>query len=186
VIGSARPSVDIETALDDDEWLELYHESLRTSAFWPRTAATALACTAAVGAAVRAAPLLGAPASGPIGDTATWRLGSVTVTLGMFVVYVAGYVWLAPRLCCRRLTDRARTARWRISAERLWADVAGSSVNLTWQDVDQVRVTRRLVAFQLADGRGLLALPRRSATELGETLILDWATHGDTPITHRS
>lgn len=168
--GPARPTLDVDGTLDDDEWLELYRESLRAGSFWPRLAAVAGALVIAIGVT----PLVGAPPS--------WTFGGVAAAVGMSASYATGYVWLGPRLRRRRLIPDDRTARWRISAERLHADTAGQELDLAWCDVDRVRVTRRLVTFELTGGRGLVALPRRTATELGEALILGWAAGENTPV----
>jgi hypothetical protein len=112
----------------------------------------------------------------------SWIAGGVAVTVGMLGTYTLGYVWIGPRRRCRRLGAAERTARWRISGDHLRTDAGGTLLDLGWRDVDRVRVTRRLVTFELTGGRGLLALPRRAATELGESLILRWAQDGDTPV----
>jgi len=171
VAGPARPSLDVDGTLDDEEWLELFHASLRTGSFWPQLGAVAGVMVTAVGLTA----LLGAPAA--------WTLGGVGAALGMLGAYAAGYAWLGPRLRRRHLPPTGRTARWRISAERLLADTGDVTLDLAWRDVDRVVVTRRLVTFELTGGRGLLALPRRTATELGETLILGWAADELTPVT---
>lgn len=171
--GPARPSLDVEGTLDGAEWLELHRETLRGTAFWPVLAAV----TAGALAAAAVAALLGAPA----GLLAT----GAGAALGMIATYAAGYLWLGPSLRFRRTAPADRTARWRISAERLHTDATGDDVELTWQDVDRVRVTRRLLTFELTGGRGRLALPRRTATELGESLVLGWARDGRTEVRPR-
>jgi hypothetical protein len=170
VAGPARPSLDVDGALDDEEWLELYRESLRVGSFWPRLAAVVGVIVIAVGVT----PL--------IGVSLVWTAAAIAVAIGMSATYAAGYVWLGPRLRRRRLMPADRTARWRISAERLQVDAATEQVDLAWRDVDRVRVTQRLVVFELTGGRGLLALPRRSATELGEALVVGWAAGENTPV----
>jgi len=170
VAGPARPSLDVDGTLDDDEWLELYRESLRAGSFWPRLAAIAGVIVIAVGIT----PLVGTPVP--------WTLGAIIVAMGMSTAYAAGYVWLGPQLRRRRVVPSDRTARWRIGAERLHVDTTTGQVDLAWRDVDRVRVTRRLITFELTGGRGLLALPRRTATELGEALVLGWAAGEDTPV----
>lgn len=169
--GPARPSLDVDGTLDDAEWLELYRESLRSGAFWPRLAATAGVLVVVVGVT----PVAGVPIA--------WAGGGIVAAVGMLGAYAGGYAWLGPRLRRRRRAPNDRTARWRISGEQLSADTAGERLDLRWRDVDQVRVTRRLVAFELTGGRGLLAVPRRTATELGEALILGWAAEENTPVT---
>lgn len=170
VSGPARPSLDVDGTLDDGEWLELYLESLRTDAFWPRLGAVAGLLVAAAGVTA----LLGAPVA--------WTLGGICFALTMLVTYTAGYLWLGPRLRRRTPDGQDRATHWRINAERLHTDAGSRPLDLGWRDVDRVRLTRRLVMFELTGGRGLLALLRRSATELGEALILGWAADGDTPI----
>lgn len=169
VVGPARPSLDVESTLDDAEWLELYRESLRASSFW----AHLLTVAAVLVVATVVVAVLGVPGG--------WLLGGVVAAVGLFAAYTFGYVWLGPRLRCRRLTPLERAARWRINADQVHTEQAGIPRDLSWRDIDRVRVTRRLITFELTGGRGLLALPRRSATQLGETLILGWAVEGDTP-----
>jgi hypothetical protein len=174
VAGPARPSLDVDGTLDDDEWLELYHESLRVGAFWPRLALVTVILLATIGVIA----LLGAP---PV-----VAASGILIVFGMLVTYTVGYAWLGPQLRRRRLAQPERMAHWRISADRLRTHIGGTDVDLAWRDVDRVRLTRRLVTFELTGGRGLLALPRRTATQLGETLILGWAADEGTPVTRRT
>lgn len=170
VVGPARPSLDVEGTLDDHEWLELYRESLRASSFWGHF----LTVGGVLVSAVTVTAVFGAPAR--------WVIGGLCVVLGMLLTYAVGYVWLGPRLRLRRLTPLERAAPWRINADVLRTEQGGIPVELSWRDIDRVRVSRRLVTFELTGGRGLLALPRRAATQLGEALVLGWAADSDTPV----
>jgi hypothetical protein len=166
----ARPSIDVQGTLDDAEWLELYRESLRASPFWSWLLILAgLAVLAAVLAVVLGAPL-------------PWAASGAVAALGLLTTYTLGFVWLGPMLRCRRVEVAERTAHWRIGAERFSTDRAGDRLDLRWQDVEQVRVTRRLVAFRLRGGRGVLGLPRRDAAGLAESLIVGWARAAGTKV----
>lgn len=161
--GPDRPRLDVTGTLDRHEWLELHRTALRRTPF-PLVIATAAALTAV-------SPLLAAVLGAPTVQV----LAASSAILGMLTAFGAGSVWVGPALRFRKVPAEHRTARWRVSAEQLRTEIRGTPLELEWQDVDRVRVTRRLITFELTAGRGLLALPRRTATELGETLILGWA-----------
>jgi hypothetical protein len=159
----ARPNIDVHGTLDDAEWLELYRESLRATRFWAW-----LAIAAAV-------TVLAAGVSAAFGAPTGWDAAVTLAVLGVLVMYAFGYVWLGPMLRCRRVGAAERTMHWRIGAERFAAEQAGRRLELRWPDVAEVRVTRRLLALRLRGDRGVLGLPRRDATALGESLIVGWA-----------
>ena len=158
-----RPCLDVVGELDRSEWLELHREQVRRTAFPASVVAVGASALVAMGIA-RAA---GVP-SGPLAVTAA-------LAAGMLAVFVAGYLWLGPRAAFATVPAPARTTRWRVGAEGLRAETGGITDELGWDDVLRVRLTRRLVTLELSGGRGLLALPRRTVTEVGEALILGWA-----------
>jgi hypothetical protein len=173
VSGHGRPSVDVHSVLEASEWRELFAEALRLSGFWARTAAgTAVVVLTAIGALFLGAPALPTAA---VGATALAALGAFT----------AAYALLGPRLRWPRITPDQLAVHWRVQADRIQADRAGTRFDLDWNDVDQVVLTRRLVLLRLGDRRGVLGLPRRAATPLGESLIATWAEDSGAEVVRR-
>jgi hypothetical protein len=164
-VDHGRPTVDVQTVLEPAEWRALYRQALRLGGFWTRTAALAIAVVVATTVAVA----LGAPWR-PAGEIATALLAGIAA-------YTASYLWIGPRLSGlgARAAAGAGPTRWRISAESVRADRQGFHLDLSWQDVDRVVITRNLIVLQLDGHSDVLGLPRRSATRLGEDLISQWA-----------
>ncbi|HEY6793093.1 MAG TPA: hypothetical protein VI248_00245 [Kineosporiaceae bacterium] len=171
--GHGRPSVDVHAVLEAPEWRELFGEALRLSGFWARTALAA----ATVVLITAAALVLGAagPAALAIGTTAVSALAT----------YATAYALVGPRLRWPRIAADQLTVHWRVQADRIEADRAGTRFELDWNDVDQVVVTRRLVLLRLGDHGGVLGLPRRVATPLGESLITTWAEDSGAEVVRR-
>jgi len=173
VSGHGPPSVDVNTSLEAVEWRELVAEALRLSGFWGRTAAVAVVVLVAAVAAV----ILGA--SAPI------TVAAASTALAVLAVFTFGYTVVGPRLRWPRIAPDVLAVHWRVHADGIEADRAGSRYDLDWNDVDQVVVTSRLVVLRLGERREVLGLPRRSATPLGESLITGWAEDSGAEVVRR-
>ena len=170
---SARPSVDVSTSLDAEEWRELYVDALRLSGFWARTAGLAAAVIAAAAVAV----VLRQPAARTV--------ALAGLALAALAAWTAGYVWAGPRLRFPRVEAELRSAHWRVEPDRIATERSGAPVTLEWTDVDRLVVTRRLLVVQLGDGR-TYGLPRRTATPVGEALIARWAEDSGADVVRRT
>jgi hypothetical protein len=173
VSGHSRPSVDVQTSLQAVEWRELLAEALRFSGFWTRTGAlsTVIVITAA------AAATLGIPLTPVLAAGAT-----ALATLGAFTL---SYTVIGPRLRWPRIPPELLSVHWRVMADRIEAHRAGVRYELDWNDVDQVVLTPSLVVLRLGERGEVLGLPRRTATPLGESLIITWAEDSGAEVVRR-
>jgi hypothetical protein len=165
--------VDVNAVLEASEWRELFAEALRLSGFWARTAlATAVVVLVTLAAVFLGAPRLPAVATG-------------TTAVAALTAFTAAYALVGPRLRWPSVAPDQLTVHWRVRADRIEASRAGTRYDLDWNDVDQVVVSRRLVLLRLGDDRGVLGLPRRVATPLGESLITSWAEDSGAEVVRR-
>jgi hypothetical protein len=163
----------VHTVLEAPEWRELFAEALRLSGFWVRTAAA----TAAVVLITAGSLILGAPGLPAMATAIVLLIG-----LGAFTT---AYAVVGPRLRWPRIPPDQLRVHWRVQSDRIEADRAGTRFDLDWNDVDQVVVSRHLLLLRLGDQRGVLGLPRRAATPLGEALITSWAEDSGAGVVRR-